>query len=228
MKEKDLYQSLAKKFKEPIPEKLSEKIGLSGIALRNWKDSSKMVRASQIANLVAKTQEYAIHSHNKNLIRPIVEFFPMETAKSKQGVKWELFDPKDFKKSRLANLRTELMNASGVYIFYDSRGRALYVGKAQIRSLWDEMKSALNRDRKDLQQIKLVAHPTINKKFVPAYETLRRIKPTRLVLADMAAYFSAYAVDKSFIGDVEALLVRISANDMLNKRMEKFPHLMEE
>ena len=37
----------------------------------------------------------------------------------------------------------------------------------------------------------------------------------------MASYFSAYKVDDGMIGDVEALLVRSFANDLLNIRMER-------
>jgi hypothetical protein len=45
-------------------------------------------------------------------------------------------------------------------------------------------------------------------------------------LADLAMYFSAYKVDEGMINNIEALLVRVFANVILNSRMEKFEEII--
>ena len=47
---------------------------------------------------------------------------------------------------------------------------------------------------------------------------------TQLELFDLAAYFSAYEVADGMIEELEALLVRAFANDLLNVKMETFAH----
>jgi hypothetical protein len=51
-----------------------------------------------------------------------------------------------------------------------------------------------------------------------------KILQKRAGLYDLADYFSAYSVDDGMINDLEALLVRGFANDLLNVKMERFVH----
>lgn len=109
-------------------------------------------------------------------------------------------------------------------MFYDSRGRALYVGKTEQRNLWSEANNAFNRNlgRSDTRQIFLVSHPYIrNREFLRADELHRRIKkmPTRLY--DLASYICAYEVNQEHISAAEVLLIRAFPNDLLNVRMER-------
>jgi hypothetical protein len=46
-----------------------------------------------------------------------------------------------------------------VYVFFDSRGQAIYAGKAKRQTLWKEMTAAFNRARDSVQRIKRVRHP---------------------------------------------------------------------
>jgi hypothetical protein len=75
-----------------------------------------------------------------------------------------------------------------------------------------------------VQKITLVQHPERNQVFKPGYEKLRQPKDTQLELFDMARYFSAYCVLYGMIDELEALMVRGFANDLLNVRMETFAH----
>ena len=86
------------------------------------------------------------------------------------------------------------------------------------------MNLAFNRDRGEVQSIKLVRHPERNQEFKPGYEKLRQPKDTQLDLFDLAHYFSAYHVDDGMIEDLEALMVRAFANSLLNIKMETFAH----
>ena len=121
-------------------------------------------------------------------------------------------------------LRAALEKSYGIYVFYDSQGKALYVGKARVQTVWKEMNLAFNRKR-DVQMVKLVHHPYRNQEFQTGYEKLRQPKATNLKLRDLASYFSAYQVDDEMIEDLEALLVRGFPNDLLNIKMEKFASL---
>jgi hypothetical protein len=153
-------------------------------------------------------------------IVPIVEFFEIRYGDSQHGARYEIISADAGKYAN--GVKRALREANGIYLFYDSRGRALYAGKAQNQPLWDEMNAAYNRDRGDLQKIRLVAHPA-EREYTPYEEKVRQPEPVKVDLSYLAYYFSAYRVEpNSMIGMFEALIVRAFANDLLNKKMEKF------
>jgi hypothetical protein len=121
-----------------------------------------------------------------------------------------------------AGLYDALLNAkSGLYVFYDSRGRALYAGQTKKQNIWKEMNLAFNRNR-SAQVMTLVRHPERDVEFKSADLKVRQPTDTNLKLYDLAAYFSAYEVIPEMVDDLEALLVRAFPNDLLNLKMEKF------
>jgi hypothetical protein len=154
------------------------------------------------------------------MLRPIIEYFPINPVESAGGIKYELFATGKDDNPLHVQLRKCLSEAKGVYIFYDSRGRALYVGKAKDQSLWHEIKNAFNRQR-DTQTVYRVSHPTRRQNFKAAYTLGRQPTRTQLKLNDLAAYVSVYEVEGPMINKMEALLVRGFANDILNVRMER-------
>jgi len=232
MKGKDLIRSLSRKLAQKGPRKplarnaLAKLLGMSGQALANWLRRSKDINPAQIANHVAKAMQHAHESAEREAIKPIVEFFALQPADSKQKKRKEIFSPADAAAHPyLSGLREELRAKRGIYVFYDSRGRALYAGKALEQSLWTEIKSALNRDR-DLQQVRRVKHPRTRTVFRTNDEKQRQIVSESLALYSLAKYVSAYSVPRGLIHTLEALLIRGFANDLLNARMERFakPH----
>jgi len=119
----------------------------------------------------------------------------------------------------------ELKRCHGVYIFYDSRGHALYVGKADRLYLWEEMKNAYNRDRGEIQKICRVNHPLERRReYRSSNEKERKISAKPVPLHFLTSYFSAYDIVPTAIDDLEALLIRSFANDLMNIRMETFSH----
>ena len=152
-------------------------------------------------------------------ISPLVEFYPIDLTLSRRAANWELFDANS--STYAAGLRDSLEEHHGIYVFFDSRGKSIYAGKAKRQTLWAEMKSALNRDKKNLQQMMSVSHPTRNQPFIPACDQRRRIVECNVYLADIATYFSAYSVADEFIDVAESLLIRCFPNNLLNKRMEQ-------
>jgi hypothetical protein len=158
-------------------------------------------------------------------ISPIIEFFFIDRVESRQGVKWELFSPakvggKAGEHPYLAGLKERLNSTHGIYVFHDSRGRAIYAGKAQRQTLWMEMNLAFNRDRGEVQSIKRVDHPTNRVAYKHADDGRRLIKRQPIALHEIASYMSAYEVADELIGKLEALILRAFANDLLNVRME--------
>ncbi len=192
---------------------LAKKLGYTSANIANL---AKGATERRLVNLVRR----AIKSAEGSAITTIVEFFDLAPDESSQGKKMELFSPSIAKvHPYLKGLRRELEGNHGIYIFYDSRGRALYAGKAEKRVLWDEIKNAFNRDR-DVQKIKRVAHPQRRTAFRRSDEKRRQIVSESVPLHELAFYLSAYATPKELIGPLEALLVRGFANDLLNVRME--------
>ena len=120
-------------------------------------------------------------------------------------------------------MKDYLANSHGVYIFYDSRGSALYVGKAVKQSLWHEINNAFNRDR-DLQKVVRADANSKTNEFIPVYENPKQPKEVKLFLHELAAYISVYEIDESIIDDIKALIIRSFANDLLNDRIETFKH----
>ena len=123
-----------------------------------------------------------------------------------------------------SGLKAELSKYHGVYVFFDSRGQAIYAGKARRQKLWKEINLAFNRDRGEVQKIRRVAHPTRRQAYQTSAARPRQIVEEDVALHELAAYFSAYQVPDAMINAVEAMLVRSFANDLLNIKMEKFSH----
>lgn len=223
MKAEPLLSALASKLKTSSKASLAAALGVSAQTLHNWRTKNSLLTPEQIANAIHKSNWAAVKQSQLRMIQPIVEFYKIDACETKHGAAWQILDTGSDSNTYRKGLRDALEQANGVYIFYDSRGKALYAGKAKEQSLWKEMNLAFNRDR-ELQKISLTHHPDRNQKFRSGSEKLRQPKRTQLQLADLASYFSAYKIDGGMIDDLEALLVRGFANDLLNAKMETFAH----
>lgn len=223
MKAVELIEALAKKLQTNSHNELASVLGISVQTLNNWSNRDEDLTALQVASALAKSRVAAVQRAQLDTIQPVVEFYAIDRCLTKREASWQVFDSSPQATVYAQGLKAELDSCYGLYIFYDSRGRALYVGKAREQSIWKEMNLAFNRKR-DVQTIALVHHPERNQEFKPGYEKLRQPKDTQLELFDLAYYFSAYHVDDGMINDLEALMVRGFANDLLNVRMETFAH----
>ena len=221
MDSKKLITEIKRKHKLSTNRQVAVYLGMTEVQLNNWKSSTKPLTPRQIANAIDKASNVAIRKAHLATIRPIIEFFPISSSPSRGGVSQELFSAGKKQNPMLDGLKDELSKSYGIYIFYDTRGRAIYAGKAKEQTLWNEMKSAFNRNRKT-QSVYRVKHPQNPKTFVPANESFAQPIQTAVQLHDISAYFSAYEIDKAMINDLEALVVRAFANDLLNARMERF------
>lgn len=210
--------SLKRKFRVSTDRVLAAHLGVSDPAIQVWK-SGRSVTYLQLATLVHKA------SFQSNIIHPVAEFYPVATPDASVSGARDVFsemDERSLVHPYRQGHREALEHHHGVYVFYDSRGRAIYVGKARRQSIWKEMNFAFNHPRGDVQTIRRVSHPTRRREYKPAETQRRQITARDVPLHALAAYFSAYSVPDAMIDNLEALLVRSFANDLLNIKMEKF------
>lgn len=225
MKGSEVIDTLKRKFKVTTDLELSEHLGISVQSIQNWKNCQSITER-RLAGLVYSASRAGACNLQMNAIRPLVEFFRIERCDSKQGAIYELFGvvTENGNHPYLEGLRKELQSHHGVYVFFDSRGQAIYTGKARRQTLWKEMNDAFNRERGEVQKIRRVNHPARKQAYRTSDEKVRQISDHVVPLYELAAYFSAYQVVDGMINELEAMLVRSFANDLLNKRMERFGH----
>jgi hypothetical protein len=224
MKATELINALSKKLGTTSQGELAGVLGVTVGTLINWKNRDEDLSPMQVAAALAKSQSAAVRRAQIETIQPIVELYPINRFSSTGGANWEVIQGDKNANLYAQGLKAALKKSYGIYIFYDSRGQALYVGKAREQTIWKEMNHAFNRSRGEVQSIKLTRHPNRNQEFKPGYEKLRQPKDTQLELYDLSHYFSAYHVDDGMIEDLEALMVRGFANSLLNVKMETFAH----
>ena len=223
MRGKDVIEALQRTLRCKTRRSLAVRLGVSAQAIQDW-HKRRTVTPRQFAGMVKKAINCSLVSTHASALRPLVEFFPIARVESRGGAKYELFSTKDGRGLHpyRSGLRQEMEAGRGVYIFFDSRGQAIYAGKARRTNLWGEMTSAFNRARESVQTIKRVRHPTNRIGYRTSDEKARQIQETAVPLHELAHYFSAYQVADGLIDDLESLLVRGFANDLLNIRMERF------
>jgi hypothetical protein len=221
---KSVVVALKKKLRISTDRDLASQLGLTQMSIQNWKKRAR-ITPRQIAGLIHSASRAATNEFQMTALRPLVEFFKIQKCESPRRAKYELFSVKD-RRGRQHPYRSGLVNELdkfyGVYVFFDSRGQAIYIGKARRQSLWKEMTSAFNRDRDSVQKIKRVRHPERRVDYRTSDEKSRQIVEYSVPLHELAAYFSAYHVVDGMIDELESLLVRSFANDLLNIRMERF------
>lgn len=208
---------------------------LKSIAKRlEYENVSQMQKAFGHTNLYSLAQEpatpdwigtiaeyvYAVgeSSAREFAIRTIVEFYPID---AEHAAAKKLLDADQ--RSGPANkyhhgLRDELESAeSGVYVFFDSMGRAVYVGRTTDQNLWKRMSQSFKREV--VSQLYRVKHPTNNVAYKSNEKKPRKLRPHKVTVYDVARYFSAYYVHQDLVGAAEALLIRAAANNIQNTQM---------
>ena len=223
MKADDLIEQLKRKTGLSTDGEIADFLGVTRPVITQWRKKGKNLSALQVANALVKAADAAKRHAHSDAVKPIVEFFPIDpTPSGRTGRKLEVFKSGKSAGKFLEGLKDELLSTkTGLYIFYDTRGKALYAGQTKKQNIWKEMNDAFNRTR-SAQVMTLVKHPTNNVEFRAAHEKVRQPVDQNLKLHDLAQYFSVYSVVEDMVDDLEALLVRAFPNDLLNLKMEKF------
>jgi hypothetical protein len=220
----DVIGAMRRNLRVTTDRALASRLGITEVSIQNWKNRSN-VTPRQLSGLLQSAAKAATKDFQVTAIRPLVEFYRIDKCESSQGANYELFritDHRDSEHPYKKGLRDELDSTYGVYVFFDSRGRAIYAGKAKRQSLWKEMTLAFNRDRREVQKIKRVRHPENRVTHRTADEKTRQIMTYDVPHHQLAVYCSAYKVVDGMIDELEPLLVRSFANDLLNIKMERF------
>jgi hypothetical protein len=116
---------------------VAKRLGISVPTLTQWKKRAE-VTPQQVAKLLLMVGEAAEIRSDNRAIQPIIEFLPVEKVPYGAGGKFQIFSVQDktgHELPYLCGLKAELDNNHGIYLFHDSRGRALYAGKARYQSL---------------------------------------------------------------------------------------------
>ena len=215
---KRIIDKLKSKLKADTNRELAHLLGEGEGKIAKWNGGAR-ISEEIIANLVCKAFVAGQRRAFRSAIVPIVEFYPINYVESKQGANWEILPTDKKKNPRESKLKDVLRASQGIYVFYNSEGKVLYVGKTENRNIWSEMKTRYNS--KSFEQ-HLVNHPSTGSEFSPAKQKGNKIVKTKRHLHWLASYFSAYRVHPNLINDTEALLIRAFANDLGNSRMESF------
>ena len=191
--------------------------------IANWRKNLSPLSDTEILNLIKDIKDTSIKKSrdatHKEFIKTIVEYYPIEkvTSKGGKGDKFEISPPVSMK-GKWNPIRNDLdKTRTGIYIFYDSSSRAIYVGKTAGRtgSLWARMKSSFNHDQESRQHYRIDHGKGDN-------VNARKLGLKPVQLHELAKYFSAYKVDPKFTHNIEALLIRAFADNLMNKKMENF------
>ncbi len=215
MKGVELVNSLKKKFDIGKNKALASKLGINEVYISSWKKYPPT--SKQIASVIANAYKQGEKDSLRAIIKPLLEYYPIIVSESTHGKKQEIFETKENLRNK--KIKELLQTTNGIYIFYSSQRRAIYVGKAKEVCLWNEIKNAYNRDRR-AQTVWGVNHPSTGNNFKPAHRHPRKVTKQSVYLHDIALYFSAYEVERNLINTVEAMLIRAFANELTNTRME--------
>ena len=201
--------ALKKKFATSNDSKLAAHIGGTSNAIGMLKRKRK-VTPLQIAGLV----ERAVNSSGKTIYKRIVEFHHVERHKIAKR-----FQPLNAGDKKYTKLVKAVRDARGIYFFYDSSERVIYVGKTEKQNLWSEMINAFNRGN-IRNQIYLTGHPKKRMGKKSSNQKKRRLVRKNVKLHDSAHYFSAYDVRQEFIKVMEQMIIRAMPNNLVNTRIE--------
>ncbi|MDB6080389.1 MAG: hypothetical protein JWO82_4136 [Akkermansiaceae bacterium] len=219
-----VIEALKKQFNAPTDRTLAIKLGVTPQTIHTWKNK-EAVSPTDVARLANQANKGGNQELQRNAIRPLVEFFPIKKVTARLNSQtFRIFS--HLEKGQIhpyrSGLKQELMEHHGIYVFFDSRGHAIYAGQAKRQSLWKEINSVFNRDRGEVQKIRKVSHPDRKMAYRTSNEKTRQIAEHFVPLHHLAYYFSAYHVADVLIKDLEALLIRSFANHLLNTQMGKF------
>jgi DNA-binding transcriptional regulator YdaS (Cro superfamily) len=215
-----LFDAIRKRYKLDSDSKLAMFLGVTSARISQMRSRPHKLSARQIVTYIDRAKKSGEAAALAEPIRAIVEMYPIDHTSSRQGAAVEMLPTGDGHPRNRA-IRKCLEETKGVYIFFDSQGQAIYVGKNESGNLWSEMTSAFNRKISNNTAF-FVDHPSTGKAFSPAWKKPRQPRRRIIHLRVSAMYFSAYEVSKPLVGGLEALLVRSFCNTLANKKMEKF------
>ncbi len=190
-----LLDALQEEYGTVTQQQIATALGVTQATISNWSAGGQPSKTN-LKNLI----DFFRRHHAASLVKPIFEFQAIDPVPS--GDSWKFSDNKKV----VAALKASLSNVPGLYLYYDSSGHAIYLGKTET-SLYAEAK----------QRLKAEPNRSI---FVPT-------KAKASQMGQMARFLSAYEVTiPAAIKNLESFMLRAFANDLLNKNGGHFKSLL--
>lgn len=181
-----LLDALQEEYGTVTQQQIAKALGVTQATISNWATGGQPSKTN-----LKKLIELFRQHHATTLVKPIFEFQPIDPKPS--GDSWKFSDDAKV----VAKLKKSLENVSGLYLYYDSAGHSIYLGKTEA-SLYTEAK----------QRLKAKPNRSI---FVPT-------KAKASEMGQLARFLSAYEVTiPAAIKNLESFMLRAFANDLLNK-----------
>ena len=120
---------------------LAELLGIAAPRITQMAQNDN-ITARVAVNITSRVAN-AVLNQKVGLIRPIVEFFPVECSREAEERSFINLKDDNVKANRI-ELRTALKAARGIYSFYNSEMEIIYVGKTK-NDLWTEMKQTFHK-----------------------------------------------------------------------------------
>ena len=186
-----LLEALEEEYGSVTQQQLAKALSVTQPTISNWNNGAEPSKR----NLKRLIEFFRAH-HAATLVKPVLEFQLIDPVRS--GNEWRFSADKDV----VEQVREALEGRHGLYLFYDSSGHAIYLGKTEA-SLYTESKQRL--------------------KATPNRGTYVPIKTTKPQMGQVARYLSAYEVaNVAAIKNLESFMLRAFANDLRNKNGGKF------
>jgi len=190
-----LLEALQEEYGPITQGRIASALGVAQGTISNW---SKGAQPSK--NNLKKLIDLFRQHHATTLVKPLLEFHSI--APEPSGDSWKFSaDP-----NVTDELKAKLDGVPGLYLFYDSAGCAIYLGKTET-SLFSEAR----------QRLKAIPNRAI---YVPT-------KAKASQMGQIARFLSAYEVTiPAAIKNLESFMLRAFANDLLNKNGGHFKSLL--
>ena len=190
-----LLEALQEEYGSVTQKQIAKALGVTQGTISNWSSGAQPSK-----NNLIKLIDFFRQHHAATLVKPIFEFQAINPVPT--GDSWKFSSDATVTKA----LKASLDGRAGLYIYYDSAGRAIYLGKTES-SLFAEAK----------QRLKAVPNRSI---FVPT-------KAQASQIGQLAHFLSAYEVAiPAAIKNLESFMLRAFANDLLNKNGGHFKSLL--
>jgi len=203
MKGNLIVPALRAKFQCATNSQLAQALGYSALQIRNIERRMSNT-PDNIANIVYKSYTAGLRS---KFIEPLIEFMDIEKGPRKNGSV-----TLHFIKSSGKDIIKLLKDSYGIYIFFDSGGKPIYVGKAPRQNIFTRATQSFNAN---------LNHEIFRNRRTPKQQ-LGQPRWTTVKVHDVASYFSAYKIQIDYIPDIEAILTRCMINATWNRRVEGF------
>ncbi|WP_299733620.1 helix-turn-helix domain-containing protein [uncultured Endozoicomonas sp.] len=200
---------------------LSKSSGIVKKVLKKWNGNDGNLDAAEIASVFYDAKENLVKDSIINSIQPVAEFIKINPGSSVKKKGWNVFVPEG--RNEYEDLRDKLLKSKGIYFFYNSEGKIIYVGKTSENNLWSEINQRYNGERESHKMYSSDQEIGINLLF-DSIDNPIKIVNKKIKLREVAAYFSAYELNQHLIHNLEAMLTRALPNNLINIKAEKFKY----